>query len=273
VLSGALILFAAIAFAGYLLSMTRNVAAHRREVLRAREALAAQALTRARDLEQFGSQLSHELRNPLGAIKTLVQLSIRSAPDAKERERLLVVSSEVERMHGILQEYLSFSHPVERLQVQPVSLGALADEVVAVMSGRAETAGVLLRRKGEVEVVADPRRIKEALINLVANALEASPCGGSVEIEVGRSDGFARIRVRDTGKGMAADVLARIGTPFFTTREQGVGLGVVLARAAFTQHGGALRYESVEGAGTTATATLPSTPAQGGSDGATSPRG
>jgi len=273
VLSAAVILFSAIFFAEYLVAMLRDVAAHRREIFRTREALAAQALTRARDLEQFGSQLSHELRNPLGAIKTLVQLSMRSAHDTKERERLEVVSSEVERMHGILQEYLSFSRPVEKLQVQPVSLGALADEVVAVMSGRAETAGVVLRRRGELEAVADPRRIKEALINLVANALEASPPGGQVDIEVDRGDGFARVRVRDSGKGMPADVLARIGTPFFTTREQGVGLGVVLARAAFTQHGGALRYQSLEGAGTTATATLPLQTEQGGGDGATAPRG
>ncbi|MFL5408480.1 MAG: ATP-binding protein [Myxococcales bacterium] len=270
--SAAVILFSAIFFADYLVSMLRDVAAHRREVFRAREALAAQALTRARDLEQFGSQLSHELRNPLGAIKTLVQLSIRSAHDAKERERLEVVSGEVERMHGILQEYLSFSRPVERLQVQPVSLGTLADDVVLVMSGRAETACVALRRRGEIEAIADPRRIKEALINLVANALEASPSGGTIDIDVDRSDGFARVSVRDTGNGMPPDVLARIGTPFFTTREQGVGLGVVLARAAFTQHGGALRYESVQGAGTTATATLPLRPRDGGSDGATTPR-
>ena len=78
-----------------------------------------------------------------------------------------------------------------------------------------------------------------------------------MDVRVARDDGDARIEIRDTGRGMTPDVLDRVGTPFFTTRESGTGLGVVLARSVFQRHGGALRYESAPGLGTTAVATLP----------------
>jgi signal transduction histidine kinase len=108
-----------------------------------------------------------------------------------------------------------------------------------------------------VTVTGDPRRIKEALLNLVANALEATPRRGSIEVRVFGDGDDAVIAVQDTGAGIAPDVLARLGTPFFTTRQGGTGLGVVLARAAIRQHGGDLRFESEVGRGTVATVRLP----------------
>jgi len=116
---------------------------------------------------------------------------------------------------------------------------------------------VALRRRGEALVDGDPRRLKEALINLVANAVEATPRGGTVEIEIGCRDNAVEVAVRDSGFGIPPDVLEKIGTPFFTTREHGTGLGVALARAAFVQHGGALQYTSAVGRGTTALGILP----------------
>jgi signal transduction histidine kinase len=252
--------------------MTRALDAIHGEVDRARGQLAAQALARARELEQVGAQLSHELKNPLGAIKTLVQLSARDAAEARSRERLQVAESEIERMNGILKEYLSFSRPLEKLRLEPLELAALADEVIAILGPQAANAGVALRRRGEARAEIDPRRLKEALFNLVANALEATPRGGSVQVEIGERDGAVLVSVRDSGRGMPKEVLERVGTPFFTTREQGTGLGVAMARAAFVQHGGALEYASAEGQGTTATGRLPVRIREGRSDGAPAAR-
>ena len=106
-------------------------------------------------------------------------------------------------------------------------------------------------------MMADPRRIKEALINLIANAIEASSRGGLVEVVITHEAKRVGIAVRDAGRGMAPEVLARIGTPFFTTRDDGTGLGVVLARAAFEQHGGSLEYNSAVGEGTIVQGWLP----------------
>ena len=243
--------------ARYALLLTRTVSDSACELGRAREEMAFRALGRAREMEQVGLKLSHELKNPLAAIKGLVQLSARAACDPDSAEQLRVVAAEVDRMEGILKEYLSFSRPLEALQPKQVALGALADEVISLMEARAATAGVVLRRRGDATIEADPRRLKDALFNLVGNALEATMSGGDVAIEIDALDRGARIAVRDSGRGMPPEVLDRLGTPFFTTRDEGTGLGVVVARATFAQHGGSLVYSSEPGRGTTATGTLP----------------
>ena len=249
--------------AHYLVFLSRTVEESIWDALRAREQVAAQALARTRDLEHLGARLSHELKNPLAAIKALVQLSSRSATDPEARENLQTVEAEAERMRDILDEYLSFSRPLDKIRAEPLSLGSLSDEVLAVMAGRAEKAGVGLARTGDADAVADSRRLKEALLNLVANAIEATPSGGTVDVALSSEGDVVALTVRDTGRGMAGDVLERVGTPFFSTREEGTGLGVLLARAIFTQHGGGLRYESAPGEGTTAIATLRVAPASG----------
>jgi len=226
-----------------------------------REDVLDAATARTQGLECVGSKVAHELKNPLSAVKGLAQLLSRGAADARSRERLAVIESEVSRMEGILRDYLSFSRPLEDLRTRPVDLVVIADDVLAVLEARAEVAGVTLGRSGErVEAVGDPRRLKEALLNLVANALEATPRGGAVEVALAGSGDEASIVIRDNGKGIAPEDLARVGTPFFTKREGGTGLGVVLARAVLRQHGGDLRFESELGRGTTVTLRLPARP-------------
>jgi len=242
---------------GHIITLMDDLKMNRCALNHAREQLIAQMDMRARELEQMGAQLSHELKNPLQAIGILVQLSARDACDPEARELLRVARGEVERMDSIIKDYLSFSRPFDKLQPKRVALGELADEVIAVLEGAAADAGVALRRKGDAHAEADPRRLRGALHNLISNALEACSRGGRVDVEISEGEGGARIAVRDSGRGMSREVLRRLGTAFFTTRPEGTGLGVALARAAFTQHGGELVYDSEEGRGTTATGTLP----------------
>jgi signal transduction histidine kinase len=168
------------------------------------------------------------------------------------------MAREVARMEAVLRDYLSFSRPLEDLRVGAVDLRELAESVVVLLEGRAAAGGVRIERAGEsVRMGGDPRRLEEALLNIATNAIEATPTGGRVTIRTERRDGGAAIVVEDTGKGMSASVLEKVGTPFFTTRREGTGLGVVLARAALAQHGGRLDYASRPGEGTTVTLTLP----------------
>ena len=248
-------------------SMTALIEAYRekgKQLHRAREEMVEQALARARSLEQVGSKVAHELKNPLAAVKGLVQLLGRNAQEGdRSKERLAVVEREVARMEAILAEYLTFSRPLEELKTDEVDLHEVASDVLAVLEARAQTAGVELSTSGAARAHGDPRRIKEALLNLVANAVEATPQGGSVAVELENQPcGGATLRIKDTGRGMSQEVLERVGTPFFTTREEGTGLGVTLARNAFFQHGGDLRYESKPGTGTTVTAFIPNRNAQ-----------
>jgi signal transduction histidine kinase len=214
---------------------------------------------RTRALETVGAKVAHELKNPLAAIKSLIQLEAEAAAagEPRSQRRHEVMVSEVARMEAILREYLSFSRPLDELDRDEVDVAALAGEVVAVFEGRADTAGVRLSHRGGAVVRADARRLREALLNLTSNALEATPRGGSVEISVAIVDGHVEVAVRDTGIGLSPQVAERIGTPFFTTRDSGTGLGVVIARSAIVQHGGTLEFTGRAGGGTTATISLP----------------
>src|SRR6266702_209624 len=203
------------------------------------------------------SKLAHELKNPLTGVKALVQLGLRNPFEAASRERLEVVDREVTRMQEILRNYLSFTRPLQQVTPRRIAVGPIVSDTLMVLSARADDARVRLFAQGDAEVEADPLRLKEALLNLVANAIEATPAGGQVVVEVQAAGDRAEIVVRDTGRGMPPETLRRVGTPFFTTRDDGTGLGVVLARSVIAQHGGALRYDSEPGKGTLVSFTLP----------------
>ena len=120
-------------------------------------------------LQSVGAKVAHELKNPLASIKGLCQLVARTPESERTQERLAVVASEISRMETILGEYLSFSRPLEDLDPESIDLGALARDVLDVLAGRADQAGVDARRSTAARrrSQGDPRRLKEALINLV----------------------------------------------------------------------------------------------------------
>ncbi len=207
--------------------------------------------------DRIGVKVAHELKNPLTAVKALVQLGLRNPAESPSHARLALVEKEIARMQEILKGYLSFTRPLEEVRLSRIELGPLVSDTLLLLSGRASEADVRLLARGDAAVEADPRRLREALLNLVANAIEATPPGGEVAVEVRPSGAQAEIAVRDTGRGMPPETLRRLGKPFFTTRQDGTGLGVALARSIIAQHGGSLRYESEPGKGTTVRATLP----------------
>jgi signal transduction histidine kinase len=225
-----------------------------------REERLSEAEAQLRRLQSVGAKVAHELKNPLAAIKGLCQLVARTPESERTQERLAVVASEISRMETILAEYLSFSRPLEDLRPEALDVAELSRDVLDVLAGRADQAGVSLALEGvTTKVDGDPRRLKEALINLVANAIEATPNGGAVVLRVKNGGPDVVVEVEDTGRGISAEDLARLGTSFFTTRPNGTGLGVVLAQTVITQHGGSLGYASTIGRGTVATITLPAT--------------
>ena len=243
---------------GALLAPVHVIARSRRdELARWRKEMASDALMRAQSLEQIGSKLGHELKNPLTGVKALVQLGLRNPVEAASHERLEIMDREVTRMQEIVRNYLSFTRPLQQVTPRRILLGPIVADTLVVLSARADDAHVRLFAQGDAMVEADPNRLKEALLNLVANAIEATPAGGQVVVEVQAVGDRAEIVVRDTGRGMPPDTLRRVGTPFFTTRDDGTGLGVVLARSVIAQHGGALRYDSEPGRGTLVSFTLP----------------
>jgi signal transduction histidine kinase len=230
------------------------------ELAERREEICTESEDRTRALEGIAARLAHEVKNPLAAIKGLSTHMARSASDPKAAERLAIVAAEADRLQGIVEGFLSFSRGLDDLQLGPVVPHALARELVLLLETRAADVGVKLEVKGSEELVlnADGRKLRQALLNLVLNAMQASPAGEAVTIEVAKCcGGAACVKVIDRGQGMSAEVLDRIRRPYFTTKEGGTGLGVAVSRGLIEQHGGQLHYESRAGKGTTVTIDLP----------------
>jgi signal transduction histidine kinase len=232
------------------------------ELASRREELCSESQDRTRALESIAARMAHEVKNPLAAIKGLSAHMARNATDPKVAERLAIVASEADRLKEIVDGFLSFSRGLDEMKVAPMRPYELAHELSVLLEVRAAEAGVTLEVTGnqQLELNADRRKLRQVLLNLVLNAIQASPRDRTVWIDVGGSrcglEG-ACMRVIDQGAGMSPEVLERIKRPYYTTREGGTGLGVVVARALVEQHGGVLTYESKPGKGTTVIIELP----------------
>lgn len=226
-----------------------------------REELCDESEGRTRALEGIAARLAHEVKNPLAAIKGLSTHVARNATDDKVRERLTIVASEAERLQDIVEGFLSFSRGLDDLSIGPTKPYDIARELSLLLETRAADAGVTIEVRGSRELTlnADDKKLRQALLNLVLNAMQASTRGTTVTLEVAKScaDGAAVVRVMDRGAGMGPEILDRIRKPYYTTKEGGSGLGIAVARGIIEQHGGTLRFESTSGRGTTATVILP----------------
>ncbi len=228
------------------------------ELDRLRADMLQEAERRAASVEHLGAQVAHEVKNPLAAARGLVQLVERNVQGERDKQRLAVVVTEVDRALGVLQDYLSFARPLSDLKLGAVPLLALLEDVAGVLEARAHEKGVTLRISGEnLEIFADRQRLRDAVLNLALNAVTALPHGGKVELSVARAHARARLTIADDGPGMSAELLERLGQPFASGTEGGTGLGVMLAASVTRQHGGELRFESSPGQGARAMLELP----------------
>ena len=229
-----------------------------------REEIADESEGRTKALEGIAARMAHEVKNPLAAIKGLSIHVARQSEDPKIKERLTIVAAEAERLQEIVDGFLSFSRGLDELNVAATKPFEIARELSLLLETRAADAGVTFDVRGsrQLELEADGRKLRQALLNLVLNAMQASPRGSTVTLEVAKScsDGAAVIKVMDRGGGMTREILDRIQKPYYTTKEGGTGLGIAVARGIIEQHGGTLKFESTSGRGTTTVVTLPAKP-------------
>jgi signal transduction histidine kinase len=240
-------------------TMTRGYERAAMELAERREEVCSETEDRTRALEGVAARLAHEVKNPLAAIKGLSTHMARNAADPKTAERLAIVAAEADRLQSIVDGFLSFSRGLDDLNIAPVKPHEVARELGVLLETRAEEAGVQIVVSGDEALVldADARKLRQALLNLVLNAIQASPRGSAVRVAVASACEGVRITVRDDGVGMTPEVLDRIRKPYFTTKEGGTGLGLAVARGLVEQHGGNLDLKSSPGKGTTVTLTLP----------------
>jgi signal transduction histidine kinase len=205
-------------------------------------------------LGRLSAGVAHEIRNPLAGIRTTAELLKTRLPDGDERVRFTeVILEETHRLDRIVGSLLQFAKPAEP-KLEPIDLGALLDRAVQLASGKASEHRVSIRRSsprsGPIPL-ADRDQILQVLLNLILNAIEATPAGGEVRVgatgPAGRA-GTVTIRVEDGGDGVPASIRERIFDPFFTTKPGGTGLGLSISEHIVRRHGGTIRMEKPAGA-------------------------
>jgi signal transduction histidine kinase len=231
------------------------------ESVRARDEMVRQGAAHAAGLQSVCGEISHELKNPLATVRGLVELMALDAPKPRDAERLAVVLREAVRMQASLDELLNLARPLSPLDLAPVDLEALRAEVCSLHEGMGAAAGVTLaapaRADGHSAVRGDYRKLRQVLVNLVQNAIEASVRGATVTVTVrDREDGVA-IDVEDEGVGIEAAVSDRAFEPGVTTKARGNGLGLTIARSIARQHGGDVVLRSRAPRGCVAVLALP----------------
>jgi two-component system, NtrC family, sensor histidine kinase HydH len=232
--------------------MVNEAVEARDEVLRGNEA-------HAQELTLLSGELAHELKNPLANIKGLAVLVSRDV-QGRGAERLQVMQHEIARMEEVLQEFLTFSRPLSPLSQDSVDLRRLCESVLSLHEGMAYARNVQITLDGDasVTVLCDPRKVKQILINLLQNALDAAPAHTVVTIKLLNQAGDrACVEMRDDGPGLSDEVKAHLFHAGTTSKERGSGLGLALARGLARQHGGDLRLENRPEGGCVATLILP----------------
>lgn len=201
--------------------MRRQLVAHHRD-------------ERLRTLGLFTATVAHEVRNPLSAVRLTIQMLQQRRPDERD---LALIAEEMERLDLTVDELLAYSRGMSA-EPRPCDGREIADGIGRLLARQAEHAGVAIEVTGEGRFRADPARLKQLLLNLVLNAIQAQHGGGSVSIAV-RNDGLS---VADDGPGIEPTRVAGLFEPFDSDRAEGTGLGLHLAKAVTDAHGADLTY-------------------------------
>jgi signal transduction histidine kinase len=207
----------------------------------------------------LASTIGHELRNPLGVISNALYLlrgDIAKSPSESSLRHLATAEREVSAATVIVSDLLEFARQRNPVMTD-VDTGALLDEAIAVLP---PPTGITVDRQpsvSQVVAVADRDMLRQVLLNLVGNAYQAMPEGGTVTVSVGDAGETVQLQVRDTGVGMSEDVRSKLFEPFFTTKARGVGLGLAVTKRIIDAHGGSITVDSQPGAGSTFTVSLP----------------
>lgn len=216
---------------------------------------------RLASLGSLAAGVAHEIRNPLSSLKgfaTYFKEHHRNDPQEKKTAEIMI--SEVDRLNRVITQLLDLARPVA-LNLRQIPPAALLQHALALMEEQARVKGIEIRIElspGVGEVVIDPDKIEQVILNLLLNAVEAMEAGGVISLSMGTTErGMVRIAVADTGPGIGKEDLPHIFDPYFTTKQSGTGLGLALVHRIVQAHGGEITVESTPGTGTVFTVLLP----------------
>jgi two-component system sporulation sensor kinase B len=222
--------------------------------------LMKQEIEKAEKLNTMGelaASIAHEVRNPLTVVKGFLQLMQKDDKD-HHFSYIPLVLSELGRAEVIINDYLNFAKP-EFKKLERFSLSQILSEVCMLLNALAVKQGVELKWGGTEKafLFTDRNQLKQALVNVIKNAIEATPGGGTVTVALSLSGDRAVVSITDTGNGMTPEQLSRIGTLFYTTKEKGTGLGTTVSVKIIESMQGKISFKSETGKGTEVTLRLP----------------
>ena len=220
-------------------------------------------LRRAEKLSTLGEMaavLAHEIRNPLGSIRGTAEI-LRDdyQPGDPKYEFIDIQIRETERLNRVVEDFLRMSRP-QSIEPIPCLIQAELETVIMLVTNEARQRKVTLEftpPQFEATVAGDGEKLRQAFLNILINALQATPSGGSVSIALHKADSEIEISFRDSGSGISCENTKRIFEPFFTTKPDGTGLGLAITKKIIEGHGGTLHIESEKGEGTTVMVVLP----------------
>ncbi|HZG58579.1 ATP-binding protein [Paenibacillus sp.] len=206
---------------------------------------------------ELAAGIAHEIRNPLTSLRGFVQLAHEQKPSAYTE----IMLSELDRIHVIASELLLLGKP-QALDVTDKNVATLLESILTLVNTQAilHNVEIAFEREPDTEGIAvrcEETKMKQVFLNVLKNAVEAMPNGGVVTIRLERTGGDVHIRISDQGIGIPREELTRLGQAFYTTKENGTGLGLMISYNIIEQHGGRMTIESEESVGTTVDIRLP----------------
>ena len=238
---------------GLLYGVRRQASYHERE----REQL---KMERMMCVNQLAAGIAHEIRNPLTSIQGFIQLMARRGDKPVSPEHLEIITSEIGRIDNLISEFQMLARPLKEPLFEKVNVCKLLNDVLLLMKGQFLNKSIVLDLQLPCSgcfVLGDTDQLKQVFINLVKNALEAAPVGGNVAIVVSRQQGMLAITVENNGDGIPPEIIEKLGTPFFTTKANGTGLGLSVCYSIVESHGGKIMISSLVGKKTVFTVLLP----------------
>jgi signal transduction histidine kinase len=226
-------------------------------------------------LGEMAAGLAHEIRNPLGAIKGAAQFLDPKHLTGEDAEFLGVIIEEVNRLNGVVTQFLDYSRPLKQ-SYAPMDLNDVLQRTVKLLQGEADSSKLEIKvdlASDLPKVFGDAEQLKQVFINLAQNAIQAMPAGGSLTIRTMRdpessfrlssplrTQELVEVRFADTGKGIPSQELRHIFVPFYTTKEKGTGLGLAISQRIIKSHSGSISVRSTVGEGTEFIIRLPAVP-------------
>ncbi len=206
---------------------------------------------------EMAATVAHEIRNPLGGIRGFTAFLAQDIPEDDPRRRLVEkIEAGAKSLDKVVNGLLEYTRPVE-LHLKPTGVAALVDAALGFVALDPGQVSVNNRINPELRVLADPDKVRQVFLNILLNAVQSMEGAGRIDIDAEAGSGDVTLAFQDTGHGIAEEDLARVFSPFFTTREKGTGLGLAVCAKIVEGHGGELRAESEAGRGATFYVRLP----------------